>query len=208
MKREGDTKQKLVKVAAKLIWEQSYGSVSVEDICKEAGVTKGSFYFAFPSKAELIIAALEDYWISKRVVLDAIFSSQEPALSQFDKYCDMVIADQQSKFKEYGKVCGCPVCSLGSELSTQDEKIRRKSEEMMQRSLRYLTGAVVALQAEGLTPKEDPKALARQIGDYVMGLMLEAKIENSLEALNRLKPGVFRILGVKVQALVSIAKAA
>lgn len=201
MKKEGDTKQRLIKVAAKLIWEQSYGSVGVDDICKKAGVTKGSFYFAFPSKADLAVAAMEDYWQSKRGQLDSIFSSQEPAINQFEKYCDLIIADQKCKCEEYGKVCGCPSSSLGSELSTQDEKIRRKSEEMMQRVIRYLTSAVTALQTEGLVPQEDPKLVARQIYDYIMGLMLEAKIENSLAALDRLKPGVFRILGLKQSAL-------
>ncbi len=198
MRKEGDTKQRLIKVAAKLIWEQSYGSVGIDDICKEAGVAKGSFYFAFHSKADLILAAIEDHWESKRAQMDAIFSAQEPPVSRFEKYCDMIMADQKSKWAEYGKVCGCPVCSLGCELSTQDERIRRKSEEMMERIVRYLTNAVAALQAEGLAPQEDPKAVARQLYDYVMGLMLEAKIENSLEALNRLKPGVFRILGLKL----------
>lgn len=200
MKREGDTKHRLIKVAAKLIWEQSYGSVGVEDICKEAGVTKGSFYFAFPSKADLAVAALDDHWQSKRAILDSIFSSQVSAVNQFEKYCDLIIDDQKSKRIEYGKVCGCPACSLGSELSTQDEKIRRKSEEMMHRLVRYLTSAVTALQSEGLVPPEDSKLVARQIYDYIMGLMLEAKIENSLEPLERLKPGVFRILGLKRQA--------
>lgn len=200
MRRESDTKQKLVKVAAQLIWEQSYGSVGVDDICKKAGVTKGSFYFAFPSKVDLALAAMEDHWQSKRAALDAIFSSQEPAISRFEKYCDLILADQRAKRDEYGKVCGCPVCSLGSELSTQDEKVRLKSDEMMQRILRYLTSAVIALQTEGLIPPEDPKAIARQLSDYIMGLMLEAKIQNSLETLNRLKPGIFRILGLKPAA--------
>lgn len=200
MKRAGDTKQRLIEVAAKLVWEQSYGSVSVEDICKEAGVAKGSFYFAFPSKADLAVAALDDHWKTKRAILDSIFSTQEPAVKQFEKYCDLIIDDQKCKRVEYGKVCGCPACSLGSELSTQDEKIRKKSEEMMHRIVRYLTSAVIALQSEGLIPQEDPKLVARQIYDYIMGLMLEAKIENSLEPLERLKPGIFRILGLKHNA--------
>ena len=34
MKPEGETKKKLLKVAMELIWEQSYGSVGVEDICQ------------------------------------------------------------------------------------------------------------------------------------------------------------------------------
>src|ERR1700677_4588113 len=121
MKPEGETKKKLLKVAMELIWEQSYGSVGVEDICKRAGVTKGSFYFAFPSKSDLACAAFEEKWQAHRPVLDRIFSAQVAAQAQFDQYTDLIVNDQLEKFKTFGKMCGCPYCSIGSELSTQDE---------------------------------------------------------------------------------------
>jgi TetR/AcrR family transcriptional repressor of nem operon len=45
-----------------MIWESSYGSVSVDDICTKAGVNKGSFYYAFKSKSDLAVAAFERHW--------------------------------------------------------------------------------------------------------------------------------------------------
>src|SRR5580658_6014991 len=62
MKQENETRIKLLKVAVEMIWESSYGSVSVEDICERAGVKKGSFYYAFKSKSDLAVAAFEYYW--------------------------------------------------------------------------------------------------------------------------------------------------
>jgi len=41
------TKDKLLQVAFDLLWDNSYGSVSVGDICERAGVNKGSFYHFF-----------------------------------------------------------------------------------------------------------------------------------------------------------------
>ena len=81
MKRESDTKQKLLNTAVTLIWESSYGSISVDDICNRAGVNKGSFYYAFKSKSDLAAAAFEDHWNKKRGMMDEIFSSQVPPLS-------------------------------------------------------------------------------------------------------------------------------
>ena len=57
-----DTKQRLLNTALKLVWEQSYGSVSVDQICEKADVRKGSFYHFFASKADLAIAAAEEHW--------------------------------------------------------------------------------------------------------------------------------------------------
>ncbi len=48
MGRTSVAKEKLLQVAFDLIWQQSYGSVSVDDICERAKVKKGSFYHFFP----------------------------------------------------------------------------------------------------------------------------------------------------------------
>lgn len=50
-----NTKTKLIETATDLIWRDSYGSVSVDDICAQTGVKKGSFYHYFPSKAHLAL---------------------------------------------------------------------------------------------------------------------------------------------------------
>ena len=197
MKPEGETKKKLLKVAMELIWEQSYGSVGVEDICKRAGVTKGSFYFAFPSKSVLACAAFEESWQLKRPFLDQVFSSQVDAISQFEQYTDLIVKDQTEKYKTFGKMCGCPYCSIGSELSTQDENIRHKAQQMVERAIKYLTGAVRAACDEGLISEKDPAMLAKQIYDFSIGVILQAKIDNDPDVLKRLKPGVFRLLGIK-----------
>ena len=201
MKREGTTKQKLLDVALDLLWEQSYGSVGVDDICKRAGVTKGSFYFAFPSKADLAVAAFEEYWIhTKRPLLEKIFSVQVPPVERFEKMCAYIVEDQLAKFKQFGKMCGCPGTSVGCEMSTQDEKVRLKIEEITERFLRFSVATITDLQKEGLMAPEDPQVVARQVYDFVTGLLTQAKIENSPAALDRLHSGVFRILGIKSPA--------
>src|ERR1700759_3030420 len=115
MKHEGDTKTKLLQVAIEMIWESSYGSVSVDDICERAGVKKGSFYYAFKSKSDLAVAAFEYFWEGKRAVLDKIFSVQAAPLERLENYCNLVISDQLEKYQQHGKLLGCPFCSLGCE---------------------------------------------------------------------------------------------
>ena len=41
MGRTSDAKEKLLAVAFDLIWNSSYGTVSVDDICERARVNKG-----------------------------------------------------------------------------------------------------------------------------------------------------------------------
>ena len=56
MGRTSDAKAKLLSVAFDLIHENSYGSVGVEQICQRAKVNKGSFYYFFKTKTDLVVA--------------------------------------------------------------------------------------------------------------------------------------------------------
>jgi TetR/AcrR family transcriptional regulator, transcriptional repressor for nem operon len=198
MKPEGDTKQRLLSVAMNLIWESSYGSVSVDDICTKAGVNKGSFYHAFKSKSDLAVAAFERQWEIKRPIFDEIFSSQLPPMERLEKYCQLIVKDQKEKYESFGKMLGCPFCSIGSELSTQDEKIRQKAELMTVRALKYLEALIRDLAAEGHIEAGNPAELAEEVFSYITGVLMQAKIENSVRHVEKLQQGVMRHLGIKV----------
>jgi TetR/AcrR family transcriptional repressor of nem operon len=197
VKQESETKRKLLETAMEMIWESSYGSVSVEDICTKAGVNKGSFYYAFKSKSDLAVAAFERHWEHKQPLLDKIFSAQIPPLERLDSYCQLIIKDQKEKYVSFGKMLGCPFCSVGSELSTQDEKIRLKAEQMTKRMLKYIESLVRDLATAGLIEVKDPAELAQEIGSYITGVLMQAKIENSVKHVERLQHGVMRLLGIK-----------
>jgi TetR/AcrR family transcriptional repressor of nem operon len=201
VKQETESKRKLLETAMELIWESSYGSVSVDDICSKAGVNKGSFYYAFKSKSDLAVAAFERVWENKRPVMDRIFSSQIPPLERLDAYCQLIINDQKQKYQSFGKMLGCPFCSLGSELSTQDENIRRKAEQMGTRMMKYIEALVRDLQAAGMIEVKDPAELAQEVYSYIAGVLLQAKIENNVKHVERLQHGVMRLLGVKELAV-------
>jgi TetR/AcrR family transcriptional repressor of nem operon len=197
MKTENETRRKLLGTALELIWESSYGSVSVDDICTKAGVNKGSFYYAFKSKSDLAVAAFEYYWETRQPVLDQIFSSQIPPLERLKKYCKAAIDDQNEKYRSFGKILGCPFCSLGSELSTQDENIRKKVEQMSGRMMKYLEALVRDLAAEDLIDAKDDKELAHELYFYLIGVLMQAKIENNPKSLDRLEHGAVRLLNLK-----------
>jgi TetR/AcrR family transcriptional repressor of nem operon len=203
MRPESDTKQKLLETTLDLIWESSYGSVSVEDICRRAGVQKGSFYHFFPSKSELGAAALEEYWVQyRRPQLDQIFSVQHPPLQRFLTYCDKTYENQKNRLEKWGKVVGCPITSIGSELSTQDEKVRLKSQEIGGRICRYLEAALRDAERDGLLKARDLPALAREFYAFVTGVLLQARIRNDLELVKTIKPGMLRMLGLEARARV------
>src|SRR5436190_12543231 len=89
MGRTSDANERLMDAALDLIWEESYGAITIDDICKRAEVKKGSFYYFFDSKATLATAALERMWTEDwRPRLDAQFSSSIDPLTRLTAYLD------------------------------------------------------------------------------------------------------------------------
>ena len=56
-----DSREKILSTASDLFLGKGYGVVGTSEICKAAGVNKGTFYHFFPSKADLLVAAIEAY---------------------------------------------------------------------------------------------------------------------------------------------------
>lgn len=55
------TRQRIYETADAMLATRGYSEISVNDIIKEAGVSKGAFYFHFASKDELFTSLIDDY---------------------------------------------------------------------------------------------------------------------------------------------------
>lgn len=197
MSKPCDVRQSLLSAALELIWTNSYTSVGVDEICTKAGVKKGSFYYYFPSKAELAIAAYELHWENRKPELDAIFSSTGSCLTKLERWVESVAARQLALFGKHGFVCGCPFSNIGSELGTLDERLRSKSLEMLERTYAYLMGAIQTAVTEGELDSQDPKHLARGLHSLVIGQVLLSKVHNDPHLLKDLPFYVRTFLGLR-----------
>jgi TetR/AcrR family transcriptional repressor of nem operon len=197
MKKMSETKEKLLQVGFDLIWDSSYGSVSVDDICKRAGINKGSFYHFFPSKADLVVEAYEEHWKEKRPTMDRIFSPQVPPLERIHNWCGYMYEVQKEKAEKYGHVCGCPFASVGSEIATQDEKIRAKSEHLMNSSMKYVESTIADAIREGSVTVKDPVAAARRVLSVLLGMLVEARVQNDLKVLDGMESTIMEFIGAK-----------
>jgi TetR/AcrR family transcriptional regulator, transcriptional repressor for nem operon len=67
----GDTKNRLLEAALRVIRTKGYSATTVDDICEAATLTKGAFFHHFTSKEQLALSAA-GYFAS---MADSIFSS-------------------------------------------------------------------------------------------------------------------------------------
>jgi TetR/AcrR family transcriptional repressor of nem operon len=198
MGRVSDARERLMKAVRELIWTGSYGSTTIDQICDKAGVKKGSFYYFFDSKVELAVVGIDEDWQQCRPELDAIFSPTVPPLERLRKYCEYGYRFQAEIREKYGCVLGCPLFSVGAEVSTQeDHRLQQKIQEILEYKRKYLETAIRDAQAAGLVDAPDPAAKSRILFAYYQGLQTQARIQNKLEVLKDAITGTYELLAVK-----------
>ena len=186
-----------MEAVGELIWTGSYGSTTIDQICEKAGVKKGSFYYFFDSKADLAAAALDAEWEQRRAELDSIFSPTVPPLERLEKYLDYCYRFQAEIRKKCGRVLGCPLFSLGAEVSTQEDRLQKKIHQILDQKRRYLESAIRDAHAAGLIDAPDATQKARVLFAYYQGIVTHARIENNLEVLRDAVRGTRDLLGIK-----------
>ncbi len=180
------------------MWEESYGAVSVDDICRRADVRKGSFYYYFASKSELAVRALEHMWQEHKAMLDEIFATELRPIQRIRRRCEEAIAAQARMKDQYGHVLGCPLCCLGSEICNRDEAIRDKVREILERKTAYWERAIRDAQAEGsLEAGGDPAQKARCAMAFFEGMIAQARLHDDLSRLDGLADRMCEHLGAR-----------
>lgn len=72
-----ETREKIYNTAFKLITERGFDNITVDEICMESGVAKGSFYHYFKSKDDIIVETYK--------IIDQKYSELPSSMTSFDK---------------------------------------------------------------------------------------------------------------------------
>lgn len=199
MGRTSDADERLMTAAIDLMWEESYGAVTIDDICKRAEVKKGSFYYFFDSKATLAVAALEKLWRDDwKPKMDERFSPSVEPIERIRGYLANVYITQNQVKLDTGKVLGCPVFCVGCEVSTQEVDVGAKVREIVARKRKYLESAIRDAVADGSIEPCDPAQKAQALGCLMEGAVSQARIMNDPEPLRNLTAMGLDILRAKV----------
>ncbi|MBL9114910.1 MAG: TetR/AcrR family transcriptional regulator [Verrucomicrobiaceae bacterium] len=200
MGRVSDAKERLMSAVLELVWTGSYGTTTIDLICEKAGVKKGSFYYFFDSKTELVATALEDLWNSTyRPLMDSLYSPSVAPLDRLKAAVEHAVAEQEEKFRQFGFVLGCPLFSLGNEISTQEQSLRDVIDRILSTELLYLESALREAAAKGTISCADPAFMAKAIFLYWEGALAEARIKNDVKLLSNLWPSIEKLIGLSGQ---------
>lgn len=93
------SKDDILKSCRKIISEHGITSLNMRSVAKECGIALGSLYNYFPSKDDLVIAAIESVW-QNIFQVDGLCDSARP-LPPFPEYVELIFKSARNGTCEY-----------------------------------------------------------------------------------------------------------
>jgi AcrR family transcriptional regulator len=167
--RSEETRTKILDSAIKLFSTRGFNAASVDEICEEAGISKGAFYHHFGSKQALFLAIL-DGW------LQAIDSTIEASK---DKTVPETFMQMTEAFPVIFETAGegLPMFLEFWLQASRDQKIWEASIAPYRRYHKYFTSLIKKGVEEGSFVEVDPELAARMIVSTAMGLFLQSMLD-------------------------------
>lgn len=133
--KKEQTRERILRAAARAIRKHGYEGVGVAEVMKDAGLTHGGFYAHFDSRDALLAAAAEQAGLESAQNLARALAKAKPGeelLSLVDTY----LADNHVSAAEQG--LGCAIAAAGSEVPRQCPEVRRA----VSRRIKELVGTI------------------------------------------------------------------
>lgn len=172
----GKAREKLLEAARLLIRAQGFAGTTVDELCTQAGVTKGAFFHHFATKNDLAVAAAE-YWSETTGELfeQAPYHAPEEPLDRVLAYVDFRKALLAGPLEEIT----CLVGTMTQEVYGTAPEIRDACADSIFGHAQTLQADIAAAaEARGVTPPHGPEGLAAFTQAAIQGGFILAKAKN------------------------------
>jgi AcrR family transcriptional regulator len=167
--RSEETQARIIEAAIKLFSNRGFNAASVDDVCAEAGVSKGAFYHHFESKQALFLALL-DGWLN--TIDGAIEAGRDRAVPE--TFLRMTEAFPYI-FQTAGS--GLPMFLEFWLQASRDPTVWQASIAPYRRYHEYFTSLIRRGIEEGSFAEGDPEIASRMIVSMAMGLLLQSLLD-------------------------------
>jgi AcrR family transcriptional regulator len=118
--KKEETRERILRAAARAIRKHGYEGVGVADVMKEVGLTHGGFYAHFKSRDALLAAAAEQEGVESSEHLSRAIAAAKPG-QELMALVDAYLSDGHVAAPEQG----CAIAAAGSEVPRQHADVRR-----------------------------------------------------------------------------------
>jgi AcrR family transcriptional regulator len=178
--RGGETRRRILEVAAEAFSERGYAGSSLNDVLKASGVTKGGFYFHFPSKEALALATLrhkQEQWTG--AVMAAVLRHPR-ALEQLD-----AMVEALCDLHEQDRACRA-ISRLCAELGDEHPELRPQLGTQLTAWMDMVAAVLRRGQDQGdIRPEVEPEVAAEIAVESFIGLETVSEVLTGRDDLRR-----------------------
>lgn len=169
-----NARTRLLDAAVKLVREQGFSATSVEQLCTEAGVTKGAFFHHFSSKEALGVAVAE-YWTETTGAMFAAAPYHQHAdpVDRVLGYIDFRIGLVDGPVEQFSCVAG----TLVQETFIASPSIRDAARDSIMGNARALESDIAEAMASRAVTGTTAESLARHVQTVIQGSIILAKTQ-------------------------------
>ncbi|MFE7553687.1 TetR/AcrR family transcriptional regulator [Streptomyces gardneri] len=209
MGRTSDARERILTAAKTLMLSRGYSALGVAEICKAAGVPKGSFYYFFASKEELALAVIDEHWTGQRAEWTRALDGEgheggdgdAPALQGLRRLYEFTAAELRAGQRSCGAVTGCLLGNLALEMSTGTAAVRERLREIFDEQVALVEETVAEAIGRGEVTVADAHEAARALVAQLEGQVLFAKLYDDVGRVDVLWPNSLALLGARTSAL-------
>nr|WSZ20695.1 TetR/AcrR family transcriptional regulator [Streptomyces canus] len=179
-----------------LIEGRGYSALGVAEICKAAGVPKGSLSYFFESKEALALAVVDEHWAAQRPDRETVLGTDADPLRRLRGLFEQTEAGRRAVQEGCGRVSGCLFGNLALELSNHAEPVRGRLREIFDAQVDTVEAVVAEARDHGDATVSDPWEAARAVVAQLEGPVMFAKLYDSPQRLSPLWDNRRALLGV------------
>ncbi|MEZ5404929.1 MAG: TetR/AcrR family transcriptional regulator [Verrucomicrobiia bacterium] len=177
------TREKIVEIACTLMRKKGFHATTLDDILKELGMSKGSFFYYFKSKEALGYAVIERF--RERLMNFTSLSLGQVNKSPMERL-NLHFENLINDFSQHECPTGCPFGMLAQELSERHPGFRLRLAEIFDESSGLWQKLLEEAKAIGeLYEAVDCKALADFLVGDLQGALLLMKTTQDVGRLKR-----------------------
>ena len=178
-----ETKRRLVDAGVKLMRARGYSGTTVDEICADAGVTKGGFFHYFKSKDDIARAAVTHFFEDRvKNYKAAPFRRLADPLGRVFGRLDYV---KEATGDKAHVTKGCLIGVFAQELAFSNPEIRDICQVFFSRMARDFSHDLTEAKAvHAPDAKFDPRALAQLYISIVQGSLMLAKTAGNNDVLH------------------------
>lgn len=177
------SKEKIMVTAQELFYRHGFLGTSVDDILREARVSKSNFYYHFKSKEDLGIIVLEQRRKDFEALMTATLKNPETSPREGLKRFFALLAEMQEGRLGQG---GCPFGNLVVEVAEQSERFRCQLVATFEGMTSMIADLIAEGQRRGEFRRDVSHAdLAALIVQTIQGMLLMAKCHKQVGSMGR-----------------------